>query len=273
MTDFVEQDLGDSRFERVDLTGSSFSEVRFSDARFRKADLTGAELRGCLLRGARLIGVEMQDVEITGAIEQVTVNGVDIGPLVEAELNRRDPERAKMRPDDVAGHQEAWSIVCRRWNETIERARALPPDQLHVGVAGEWSFIQTLRHLNFANAAWVGRMILGDPSPWHPLDLPWDEAPDWDDIPVARDEKPGRDARPDLDVVLAVRADRQAMVDEVMAGLTEDQLASRVSRPEPGWPRIEDCPVKECLFIVINEAWEHRNYAERDLALLERSRS
>ena len=35
-----------------------------------------------------------------------------------------------------------------------------------------------LRHLLFATDAWVGRVILGDPSPWHPLDLPFDELPD-----------------------------------------------------------------------------------------------
>jgi hypothetical protein len=30
----------------------------------------------------------------------VTINGVDIGPLVEAELDRRRPDRVKMRPED-----------------------------------------------------------------------------------------------------------------------------------------------------------------------------
>ena len=30
----------------------------------------------------------------------------------------------------------------------------------------------------------------------------------------------------------------------------------------------EDFPVAECLRIVLNEEWEHRLYAERDLAVL-----
>ncbi|MDT5237478.1 MAG: hypothetical protein QOD36_363 [Mycobacterium sp.] len=34
-----------------------------------------------------------------------------------------------------------------------------------------------------ASAAWVARMVRGTASPWHPLDLPWDEAPGWDGIP------------------------------------------------------------------------------------------
>jgi hypothetical protein len=40
----------------------------------------------------------------------------------------------------------------------------------------------------------------------------------------------------------------------------------RVSRTEPGWPQLEDFPLRECLLIVLNEEWEHRGYAERDLA-------
>lgn len=121
-----------------------------------------------------------------------------------------------------------------------------------------------MRHLNFASAAWVGRMVLGNPSPWHRLDLPWDEAPGWDGIPW------DREARPALDEVLTVRRERQAMVRDVMASLTEEQLASRVTRVEPGWPRMENFPLKECLQIVLTEEWEHRLYAERDLTSLDR---
>ena len=110
-------------------------------------------------------------------------------------------------------------------------------------------------------------MILGNASPWHPLDLPWDEAPGWDGIPW------DREARPSLDEVLTVRRERQAMVRHVMASLTDEQLASEVTRTEPGWPQLEDFPFKECLRIVLNEEWEHRLYAERDLITLETAQS
>jgi hypothetical protein len=53
-----------------------------------------------------------------------------------------------------------------------------------------------------------------------------------------------------------------------MAALTDQQLAATVTRTEPGWPRLEDCPVRECFLTVLNEEWEHRLYAERDLAAL-----
>ena len=139
----------------------------------------------------------------------------------------------------------------------------LPEAALHRSVDDEWSFIQTLRHLNFASAAWVGRMVLGNPSPWHPLDLPWDEAPGWDGIPW------DREARPSLDEVLAVRRERQAMVREVMESLTDEQLAVRGDPHRAGLAPHGDFPVKECLRIVLNEEWEHRLYAERDLTALE----
>ena len=253
MTRFLEQDLTGARFERVSLRGASFHSV----------DLSGAQIRSAAFHGSRMRGVELVDVDIYGELQNVVVNGVDIAPLVEAELNRRMPERAKMRPDDSDGFREAWAILERLWDATVARARTFPEAALHRSVDDEWSFIQTVRHLNFASAAWVGRMVLGNPSPWHPLDLPWDEAPGWDGIPW------DREARPSLDEVLTVRRERQAMVRHVMESLTNEQLASQVTRTEPGWPQVENFPFKECLHIVLTEEWEHRLYAERDLTSLD----
>ncbi len=91
---------------------------------------------------------------------------------MEAELDRRCPGRAKMRPSDAAGYREAWDMLEPLWQQTVARARGLDPELLHRRVDGEWSFIETLRHLVFAADVWVNRAILGQPSPWDPLDLP-----------------------------------------------------------------------------------------------------
>jgi hypothetical protein len=254
MTEFREQDLTDARFERVILRGANLRDV----------DLSGAQIRGALLNQARLRGVELVDVQISGELQNVVVNGVDIAPLVDAELNRRMPERARMRPHDSEGFREAWGILERLWAGTVARARTFPEPALHRSVDDEWSFISTLRHLNFASAAWVGRMVLGNPSPWHRLDLPWDEAPGWEGIPW------DREALPSLDEVLAVRHQRQAMVRDVVDSLTDEQLGSEVSCTEPGWPQLDSFPLDQCLLIVLNEEWEHRLYAERDLTALEK---
>ena len=131
-------------------------------------------------------------------------------------------------------------------------------------VSGEWSFIETLRHLAFATDSWIRRVILGDPSPWDPLDLPFDEMPDTPGIP--RD----RAARPSLDTVLELRRGRMATVRDVIDGLTDASLDSSTEPVEgPGWPQPRSYPVRQCLRIILNEEWVHRLYAERDLEILE----
>ena len=250
MHDFVGTDLRGSRFERADLSGAQLHAVDLSGARFRDADLSGVVMRG----------VELVNVDIYGEIMNVTINGVEIVPLVEAELDRRSPDRPKMRPDDQAGFAAAWDILERLWGQTVERARQMPPELLHESVGGEWSFIETLRHLVFATDCWIRRAILGDPSPWDPLDLPWDGMPDTPGVP--RD----RDARPSLDTVLELRRDRMASVRQVIESQTDASLDDQTDPVEgPGWPPPRSFQVRECLRVILNEEWEHRLYAERDL--------
>lgn len=254
MAEFTHDDLSGSRFDRVDLTG----------AEFRASDLCHARFRGVDFRGVVMTGVEMCDVRIDGEFKNLLINGVDVAPLVEAELDRRDPDRPRMRPTDPAGFREAWDIVERLWDDTVERARALDPELLHESVGGEWSFIETLRHLAFATDSWVRRAILGDPSPWDPLDLPWDEMPDIPGVP--RD----REVRPSLDEALALRRDRMATVRTVIDDLTDETLSASTEPVEgPGWPPPESFPVREVLLIILNEEWYHRLFAERDLEALE----
>jgi hypothetical protein len=254
MADFIGADLRGSRFEQVELGGAELRAVDLTGARFLGVDLTGVVMRG----------VDLVDVDIYGEVENLTINGVDIGPLVTAELDRRYPLRAKMRPADPAGFREAWDILERLWDETVERARRLDPELLHESVGGEWSFIETLRHLVFATDCWIRRAILGDPSPWDALDLPWDEMPDTPGVP--RD----RGARPSLDAVLELRRDRMSTVRQVIEGLTAASLNGHTEPVEgPGWPRPRSYPVRECLRCILNEEWEHRLYAERDLAALQ----
>jgi uncharacterized protein YjbI with pentapeptide repeats len=254
VTDFTDENLTGSRFEGVHLTGASFHDVDLTGARFRLVDLTGARIRDAAL----------VDVDISGEISNLRVNGVDVGPLVEAELDRRYPDRARMRPVDADGFREAWGILEGLWQRTVERARGMNPDLLHERVDEEWSFIETLRHLVFATDAWVKRAILGDPSPWDPLDLPHDEMRAEPAVP--RD----RGARPSLDQVLALRADRMATVRRVLAGLTDAALEGQtVPVTEPGYPEPESFPVRRCLQAILSEEWQHRLYAERDFDLLQ----
>jgi uncharacterized protein YjbI with pentapeptide repeats len=80
-------------FERVDM----------SEARVRDVDLTGARFERANLSGAVLRGMELFDVQISGEIYNLPINGVDVAPLVNAELDRRFPDRAKDASDRCRG--------------------------------------------------------------------------------------------------------------------------------------------------------------------------
>ena len=243
MAEFIHQDLRGSRFEDVHLEGARF--------------------HNSYLAGVKMTGVMLTDADLSGDIGNLRINGVDVAPLVEAELERRHPELVKMRPTDAEGFREAWDILERDWAQTVDRARGLDPDLLHERVDDEWSFIETLRHLVFATDAWVNRAYLGDPAPWDPLGLPHDDMEDAPGVP--RD----RSARPSLDEVLALRADRMATVRRVFADLTDEQLAGTTEAvTEPGYPASTSFAVRRCLGAVVNEEWWHRQFAERDLAVL-----
>jgi hypothetical protein len=251
-------------FDDVRMRGSRFRDVDLSGARFRGVYLMDTEFRDVMFGRVKMRGVELMDVDITGEISHLTINGVDVAPLINAELERRHPELATMRPTDPAGFREAWAVLERLWAETVDRARGMDPALLYASVDGEWSFVETLRHLAFATDAWVRRGILGDPTPWDPLDLPWDEMPDTPGVP--RD----REVRPSLDRVLDLRRDRVTGVRDFLDGLTDESLAADTEPVEgPGWPQSCSYPVRECLLVVLNEEWWHRRFAERDLDALE----
>ena len=251
---FHQRHLAGARFEQVDLTGATFQQVYFKNAVFRDVEISGVRIRGAF--GG--------DVDISGDFENLRVQGIDVVPLVEAELDRRHPERLKLRPTDADGVREAWTVIEQLWDGTVAWARRLDPALLHEQVDGEWSFIETLRHLVFATECWVARALLGDPRPWGPLSLPWDEMPDTEGVP--RD----REARPSLDEVLALRADSMAMMRRVVDDLTDERLAGSTEPVlGPGWPESRSYPVREVLGVVLNEEWWHRQFAERDLAVLD----
>jgi hypothetical protein len=116
MTDFRDQDLTGARFENVSLRRASR----------RMVDLSGAQLRSVMLHGTRMRGVELCDVDIYGELQHVVINGVDIAPLVEAELNRRMPDRAKCVPATATGSGKrgrSWSGCGRTRSRERKRSR------------------------------------------------------------------------------------------------------------------------------------------------------
>jgi len=241
----------------------------------RSDDLQGAEFVGVNLRGARFVGADLSDVVMRGAsVDRADidapwlpdggffrVNGVDVIPFVEAELDRRFPGRAERRAADPAGLQAAWAALERTWSATLERAAALPADAVEVPVEGEWSFAQTLRHLVLATDMWLGRAVLEEEQPFHPLGLAGGSL-----------EQEGFDmsvfasGTPTYADVLEARADRVAEVRDFLADVTSDELAA--TRRNPHAPDHGETTLS-CLHVILEEEWEHHRFAVRDLDAIE----
>jgi DinB superfamily len=232
-------------------------------ARYVDCQLDGAEFREVTLVGARFIGSVMIDVEIDALVRNLTVNGVDVVPLVEAELDRRHPERLALRPTDVAGVLAALDVVDDFWAPTIERVRGLPEELRYERVRGEWSFIETLRHLVHVYDGWFGRAVLGEAEPFNPLGL---TASFLDPADFGIDPA----LRPSLDDVLAARYDRQQQVREHVRALDDEGLAATIpAHGILGFPPEGERSTLDCLRVIFDEEWAHHGFAVRDLAELE----
>jgi hypothetical protein len=234
------------------LPGSRIEDADFSNARLHAPNFEGATITDAWFHGA----------DISGDIEGLRLNGVEVAPLVTAELERMFPHRVLLRaqqPDELAS---AWAMLEETWETTLARARSLPGQALSEKVDDEWSFVETLRHLVMATDCWLRRMVKGMDRPYHP----WGLAGSWLTDPKALGLDPGAD--PSFDEVVAVRRERMSEVRETIAAVTTEDLR-RVCDPPPtpGYPNSPHT-VLECLHVILNEEWEHHRYAVRDLDLL-----
>src|SRR5699024_10699098 len=183
------------------------------------------------------------------------VNGVDIGPFVEAELNRRFPGREKQTAESPEALVAAWAKVETAWAAALERARTMPPGDVDASVAGEWSFAQTLRHLVYATDKWLPGGALQPGEDPHPLGLNH----------AAVDDS----APPPFEEVLSVRADRQAHVRAFLDAATSRMLDEEC--PSPNDPT-QVKTVRRCVQVILEEEWEHLRFATRDLDALDAGR-
>lgn len=229
---------------------TTFVDRDLQGARFNRSTLAGAVMRGVDVRGLDIDAPWLAD----GAL---LVNGVDVVPLVEAELDRRFPGRELRHAKDPDGLRTAWAALERAWAAAVGRVESMPAGTADISIDGEWSFAQTLRHLAFATDAWLGKAILRLPQPFHPLGQPHAEyETDGFDMSIFAT------AQPSMAEVLDLRAERQAMVRDFLASVTPEMLAE--PRPTAWSPEHEE-PVLHCLHVIFDEEWEHLRFALRDL--------
>jgi len=222
---------------------------------FWGADLSGARFRDVNLTDAKISHAWLVNVDVDALVDNVVINGVDITAFV----NERDPWyplRSMLRPTTPEDMQTAWAALEDEWAKTIARAKALPEDKLHESVNGEFSFVQTLRHLVMAMDKWFVAPILGQP--FDPIGLPNTGSLDfpWPGLDY--------DLKPSFADALAVRADRATRFRDYLASVSATDFSKPVDVLENGTN-----PVQECIYTVFEEEFWHNRYALRDLALLE----
>lgn len=245
-----------------------------SDA-LQGAEFVGADLRGARFVGADLSGVVMRAVDVAGADidapwlfdgeSVLRVNGVDVIPLVDAELDRRFPGRAGRRAGDPEGLRVAWATLEHAWAGVLERVAAMPAGTVEASVGDEWSLAQTLRHLVLATDVWLRKAILGVEQPFHPLGLTDAAAAAHDGV----DLSVFTTSTPSYTEVLEVRAGHVAMVRDFLATVTTEDLTTTRANPwNPEYPET----TLSCLRVIIGEEWDHLRYAARDLDAIEATR-
>ena len=175
------------------------------------------------------------------------------------------PERAEelaeagLYADDLDGLRTANGNLRALWDATIERARRLDPAQLDERVGGEWSFVETLRHLVFVTDVWVGRTIEGNGAANHPWGMPPDHVPREAVAALGITV----DAQPSLEEVLGVLDERGRQLDRVLAELAPEDLPRHCAMPQG------EVELVGALQVVLYEGLCHHQFANRDLAALE----
>lgn len=236
---------------RVDFKGASLIRSSFSGATIRFSNLTDLVVQECDVGG---LSIDSHDL----FFGTLFVNGVDVVPLVDAELNRRFPGRELQNSRTPEGLRESWEAVQEAWAKTVDET----PAQLRDARVGtEWSLAQTLRHLILATDAWLVSGVERQEKPFHPIGQIFTGAAEGGfDMSIFR-EATG------FDEILSVRAERQQFVTDCLATVTEAQLEEERANPwdpEGDWqPTVGDC-----LRVILEEEWAHLRYIRRDLDIL-----
>lgn len=232
----------------------------FEGASFLRASLKGATLRFSDVSGVTMRGVDVDGLDIDSHdlfFGSLLVNGVDVVPLVDAELNRLFPGRELQKAQTPEGLREAWEAVTSAWQETVADT---PSDLVDAHVEDEWSLAQTLRHLVLATDAWLRGAILRIEQPFHEIGQVFTGAAEMGfDVSIFRADPVS------FEETRAVRAERQQLVTDFLARATTELLAEEREGPWGGdWrPSVGDC-----IRVILEEEWAHLRYIRRDLALI-----
>jgi hypothetical protein len=158
------------------------------------------------------------------------------------------------------------AVIDRLVANLVVNGVEVPEGSGHVRVGGEWSAVETLRHLVFVHDSWFRRCCLGSAEAFSPIGL----APDY--VPHQAEQGVDRAASLSLHDLLAVRDAQGAELERWLSAMSAGELSAPAPVPAgQGWPPYaRGKPVLECLHVVLNEEWAHHSFCVRDIDLLGR---
>jgi len=211
-------------FENCNMAGATFHNVNLHRAVFDDVNLGEARIHN-----ANLGGLTIDDANING----LTIFGFRVDELIESELDRRDPVRARLRMADPYDPECVRTVLARldevragfvAWLRATDHSlltRRPAPDQ--------WPVIELVRHLLFAEDLYTNRWLLQNDEPWNKLGLLpafLADRPDFADV--------GSQPTEDLEAVLSAWAAVHTHLTEFVASVTADELRRDTSQIDFG---------------------------------------
>jgi hypothetical protein len=142
---------------------------------------------------------------------------------------------------------------------TLQRAASFSGEEQAHGVNGEWSTIESFRHLVLVVDLWLSKTILGDADPFDPMALPPTFMP-----PKLPGTSIDPDADPTFDEASEVLRGRLAAVRSYVETLTDEELGRAVPA--------HASTVGGALSVLFGELQAHDRFVNRDLDAIEASR-
>jgi hypothetical protein len=201
-------------FENLNMAGTVFHNINLAHATFDDVNMEAVQIHN-----ANLKDMVIDDANISG----LTIFGVRVDELLEAEFDRRDPERARLRIHDILNPEEVRCVLAHLDEVRAgfyAQLRATPPDVLiaHPG-PDRWSALEHVRHLVFAEDMYLNHWLLRNDHPWYKLGF----------LPPFLEGNPafvevGSEPTDDLEIVLAAWDTIHAGMQVFVAEITPDIL-------------------------------------------------
>jgi hypothetical protein len=211
---FEDRDMTGSVFQRVDLKGA-----RFEDVNLHRATFTNVNMGEVVIRDANMTGLTIESAAIKG----LTIHGLQVDELIEAEMDRRDPVRVRLRCHDSFDPVEVLRVM-DDLDQVRAGFRALLRDTStahlnHHCSPESWSALEHARHLLFAEDMYLNRWILRSDKPWCKLGF----------LPPFLENNPayaevGAESTEDPEVVLAAWGEIHADMRAFLTTLTPEIL-------------------------------------------------